>query len=61
MSEYEYVLKTTKRRTRLAILSFYFIQGLGFASWASRIPDIKTSLSMSEAALGTVLFAPALG
>lgn len=61
MSEYEYVLKTTKGRARLAILSFYFIQGLGFASWASRIPDIKTSLSMSEAALGTVLFAPALG
>lgn len=46
---------------RLAVSSFYFIQGLVFASWASRIPDVKTSLQLSDAALGGVLFAIPVG
>ena len=36
---------------------FFFCQGLAFASWASRIPDIKTSLHLSEAGLGSILLA----
>jgi MFS family permease len=43
------------KRTRLAISLFYFGQGLGFASWASRIPDIKHNLHLSDAALGSIL------
>ncbi|MEY4012930.1 MAG: hypothetical protein RIT22_2054 [Bacteroidota bacterium] len=35
--------------------------GLCFASWASRIPDIKTTLHLSEATLGSVLFAVPVG
>lgn len=35
--------------------------GLCFATWASRIPDIKTSLQLSEGDLGTILFALPLG
>ena len=31
--------------------------GLSFASWASRIPDIKTSLDLSDGELGSILFA----
>ena len=31
--------------------------GLMFASWASRIPDIKTSLHLNDALFGTILFA----
>ncbi len=42
---------------RIAVSVFFFCQGLCFASWASRIPDIKTSLHLSEAALGSILLA----
>ncbi len=35
--------------------------GLSFASWASRIPDIKTALQLSEGELGTLLLALPLG
>jgi MFS family permease len=40
---------------------YYFGKGLCFASWASRIPDIKTSLDLSSADLGSILFAVPLG
>ena len=46
-----------KRRSRIAVTAFYFAQGLCFSSWASRIPDIKGSLHLSEGELGTVLLA----
>ncbi|RZM29491.1 MAG: MFS transporter [Pedobacter sp.] len=48
-------------RIRLAVSMFYFGQGLSFASWASRIPDIKHSLNLSDAQLGSVLLALPLG
>lgn len=35
--------------------------GLTFASWASRIPDIKTALQLSQGDLGTILFAMPIG
>ena len=40
---------------------FYFGMGLCFATWASRIPDIKTTLQLSEGDLGSILFALPLG
>lgn len=40
---------------------FYFAMGLCFATWASRIPDIKSALGLSEGELGSVLFALPLG
>ncbi len=46
-----------KKRIRLAVTFFYFSMGLMFASWASRIPDIKTSLHLNDALFGTILFA----
>jgi MFS family permease len=48
-------------RIRWAVSMFYFGMGLSFATWASRIPDIKTSLQLSDGQLGTVLFAIPLG
>jgi MFS family permease len=48
-------------RIRWAVSMFYFAMGLCFATWASRIPDIKTSLHLSEGELGTILFALPLG
>ena len=54
-------IQKSLQRTRVAISLFYFGQGMGFASWASRIPDIKHNLNLSDAALGTILFALPLG
>lgn len=42
---------------RIAVSAFFFIAGLTFATWASRIPDIKTQLQLSNGRLGAVLFA----
>jgi len=53
--------KSTPNRIRLAVSLFYFGQGIAFASWASRIPDIKHSLSLTDGALGSILLALPLG
>jgi len=50
-----------QRRYRVAVGAFFFLQGVVFGSWASRIPDLKSALEMSEAELGSVLFAIPLG
>lgn len=50
-----------KLTMRVAVSAFYFCMGLCFASWASRIPDIKTKLHLSEAELGSVLLALPIG
>ena len=51
----------SRKRVRFAISLFYFGQGVVFASWASRIPDLKSSLQLSDAALGSILLALPLG
>ncbi len=50
-----------KRRTRLAVSLVYFSMGLCFSSWASRIPDIKTALTLNDALFGSILFALPVG
>lgn len=47
----------SNRQIRIAVSVFFFSQGLCFSSWASRIPDIKASLGLNNAALGSILFA----
>ncbi|WP_239470739.1 MFS transporter [Archangium violaceum] len=42
---------------RAAVGALFFLQGLCFASWASRIPTIQQRLGLSEAALGVALLA----
>jgi MFS family permease len=63
--EYLLVVKTGfikgKKRIRIAVALFYFSMGLCFASWASRIPDIKTALHLNDAMLGSILFALPVG
>jgi MFS family permease len=49
------------RTYRLAVAAFFFIAGICFASWASRIPDISRALNLHEGALGAVLFALPIG
>lgn len=55
------LLYEQRKRIRLAVSLFYFCQGLAFASWASRIPTIKTALDISEGQLGTILLMLPLG
>jgi MFS family permease len=50
-----------KKRTRIAVALVYFCMGICFSTWASRIPDIKTALGLSDAAFGTILFALPVG
>ncbi|AEW00648.1 MFS transporter [Niastella koreensis] len=51
----------SKKAARLSIGAFFFIAGLCFASWASRIPDIKQQLQLSDGGLGAVLLALPVG
>lgn len=53
--------KSYLNRVRLATSLFFFGMGFCFATWASRIPDIKSALQLSEAALGTLLFTMPIG
>lgn len=41
-------LSYSKEKIRLGVLTFYLSQGLCFASWASRIPDIKNYFSVTD-------------
>lgn len=50
--------KTTSRLAlRIAVGAMFFMAGLSFSSWASRIPAIQQSLHLTDAALGGVLLA----
>jgi len=51
----------TQRYYRIAVSAFFFIQGICFASWASRIPDIKNKLQLTDGQLGGVLLGLPLG
>lgn len=46
-----------KAKQRAALSTYFFLSGLGFATWASRIPTIKDFFNFNEAQLGTVLLA----
>lgn len=46
---------------RLAIALFFFSHGFILSSWASRIPNIKTYLFISDAELGTLLLLMPIG
>ena len=46
---------------RIAVSSFFFLAGICFASWASRIPDIQTKLQLNSAALGGILLCLPVG
>jgi MFS family permease len=50
-----------KRIHRIAVSSFFFLAGLSFFSWASRIADIQVKLHLDNAELGVVLLALPVG
>ncbi len=45
-----------KTRQRISLSVFFFLSGLCYSSWASRIPTIKTALNINDAELGSLLF-----
>ena len=46
-----------KKKHRITLSTYFFLSGLCFATWASRIPTIKEFFNFNEAELGTVLLA----
>ncbi|WP_214227456.1 MFS transporter [Pedobacter sp. B4-66] len=53
------MISNSKHRFFLSL--FFFISGFSFATWASRIPTIKTAFGFNEAELGTILLAMPVG
>ncbi|GAA1392972.1 MFS transporter [Luteococcus peritonei] len=49
------------RGARNATLLVFAVNGMNFASWASRIPEVKQALDLSAGELGTVLLAVSAG
>lgn len=41
---------------RAAIFTVFFVTGLGFASWASRLPAVKQGLGIDDFGVGVLLF-----
>src|SRR5919106_4829594 len=48
-------------RPTLAVNAIFFANGIGWASWASRLPAITDKLSLSEGALGLSLLGATAG
>ncbi|MCU0420390.1 MAG: MFS transporter [Cyclobacteriaceae bacterium] len=46
-----------RSRHRFFLSVYFFLSGVCFSTWASRIPSIKTQFGYSDAELGTVLLA----
>ncbi|RPD44534.1 MFS transporter [Hymenobacter sediminis] len=55
------MLAITSGQRRVAVSVLFFVAGLCFASWASRIPDIGLKLGLSEGELGKLLLALPVG
>ena len=51
----------SRRAARIAISAVFFFNGMGFASWVTRIPAVRHALDLSEGQLGAALFALAAG
>src|SRR5687767_7546912 len=54
-------LSLPRKIYRIAVGSIFFLYGLSFATWASRIPSIQQQLGLTEAELGAVLFTLPVG
>ncbi|QOW11541.1 MFS transporter [Kaistella flava (ex Peng et al. 2021)] len=46
---------STPQKQRIALSAFFFLSGLCFSSWASRIPTIKAIFNLTEGDLGNLL------
>lgn len=46
---------------RIAVAAFFFINGLLYANWTARLPELQRFLGLSNTLLGTLLLISALG
>jgi MFS family permease len=51
----------TNSYSRIAVSALFYSNGLCFSSWASRIPQIKEGLALSDGQLGLILLGMPLG
>lgn len=49
------------RINRIAVSTFFFVNGFLYANWTSRLPELQRFFGLNNAQLGTVLFCIALG
>src|SRR5512133_1846457 len=49
------------RRATAAVYAVFILSGFAFASWASRIPQVRDALDLTPQTLGLVLLAIAVG
>ncbi|MBB6109905.1 MFS transporter [Mucilaginibacter lappiensis] len=54
-------LPVSKKALRIAVGAMFFMAGLSFSSWASRIATVQQDMGLSDAALGAVLFSLPVG
>ena len=47
--------------SRIAVSSFFFINGFLYANWTARLPELQQYFGLNNSQLGTVLFCIALG
>lgn len=50
-----------ERRTRLAVLAMFAVDGFGFGIWAAHLPSFKAGLRLSDGGLSLPLFAMVAG
>src|SRR3978361_2040034 len=50
-----------RKTLRIAVGVLFFMAGLCFSSWASRIATVQQNLGLTDAALGAVLFSLPVG
>jgi len=50
-----------RRTLRMVVGVMFFLAGLCFASWASRIVTVQQTLGLSDAGLGAILFSLPVG
>ena len=46
-----------KQKQRISLSIYFFLSGICFSTWASRIPTIKTQFGLNDAELGNLLLA----
>jgi MFS family permease len=61
MTEYSISINRPRKLQRASVAALFFLHGLCFSSWGSRIPGIQQTLGLSEAELGVILFALPVG
>jgi MFS family permease len=55
------VASAEQRRARVAVFGYFFVLGAATATWAARLPAIKSALHLTDGRLGLALFAVPAG